>query len=75
MCVVGDLAGDFGQMPGHGVGVAPWHDERCHLAEFRAGLPHTRRTSAPRSVNFVVQWLAYTLPCQRFTDGLTTDRA
>jgi hypothetical protein len=29
----------------------------------------------PRSVIFAVQWLAYTLPCQRFTDSLTTARA
>ena len=29
----------------------------------------------PKSVIFAVQWLAYTLPCQRFTDGLAAARA
>lgn len=31
-----DVSGDFGQMLGHGVGVAPWHDQRGRLAELRA---------------------------------------
>src|SRR6185437_13490750 len=31
--------------------------------------------SAPNGKSFVAQWLAYVLPCQRFTCGLATDRA
>ena len=30
--VVGNMARDLGQVLGHGVGVAPWHDESSRLA-------------------------------------------
>ncbi len=29
MCIVGNMAGDFGQVLVHGIGVAPRHDEGC----------------------------------------------
>ncbi|MNW22672.1 hypothetical protein D3C71_2243050 [compost metagenome] len=36
MRIVADMTGDFGQMLGHGIGVAPRHDESRRLAELRA---------------------------------------
>jgi hypothetical protein len=36
MSIVCDMTGDFSQMLGHGIGIAPWHDQRCRLAELRA---------------------------------------
>lgn len=34
--IVGDMTGNFGQMLCHGVGVAPWHDQRCRFPKLRA---------------------------------------
>jgi hypothetical protein len=45
------------------------------IAPARVAFRTQEKRRHPRSVIFAVQWLAYTLPCQRFTDGLAAARA
>lgn len=48
MCVIGDMACDLSQMPRHGIGVAPRHDECRRLAEL--GADSAKDVGGPRTL-------------------------
>jgi hypothetical protein len=57
--VIGNMAGYLDQMLVHGMRIAPWHDEGCRLAKFRAD--RTEDISGPCALIMRSRW-----PCASF---------